>query len=136
MNTRVLIADDSKLIRTIIADVVHDIGVAEVVEAADGNEAFEAFQQQGEMDLIVMDWQMPGRSGLEVVEAIRETGSQVPIVMVTATGTSKEHVIDAVEVGVSDYVLKPFDPAVLREKLAKYCSANRSGSAKAALGTP
>ncbi len=123
MSTRVLIADDSKLIRTIIADVVHDIGATEVVEAANGNEAFDIFQQQGDIDLIVMDWQMPGRSGLEVVEAIRETGSQVPIVMVTATGTSKEHVIDAVGVGVSDYVLKPFDPAVLREKLAKYCPA-------------
>ncbi len=134
MNTRVLIADDSKLIRTIIADVVHDIGVTEVVEAANGNEAFDAFLQ-GEIDLIVMDWQMPGRSGLEVVEAIRETGSQVPIVMVTATGTSTEHVVDAVEVGVSDYLLKPFDPAVLREKLAKYCSANRSDSAKAPLET-
>ncbi len=134
MNTRVLIADDSKLIRTIIADVVHDIGVTEVVEATDGNEAFDAFLQ-GEIDLIVMDWQMPGRSGLEVVEAIRETGSQVPIVMVTATGTSKEHVVDAVEVGVSDYVLKPFDPVVLREKLAKYCSANRSDPVEAPLET-
>ncbi len=120
MSTRVLVADDSNVIRTIIADMLRDIGVKEVVEAVDGNEAVRAFQQD-EFDLVVLDWQMPGMCGLEVIEAIRATGSGVPIIMVTATGTKSEHVVDAVETGASDYLLKPFDPAVLRDKLSQYC---------------
>ena len=64
---------------------------------------------------------MPGMCGLEVIEGIRATGSEVPIIMVTATGTKNEHVVDAIETGVTEYLLKPFDPAVLREKLGHYC---------------
>ena len=119
VSTRVLVADDSNVIRTIIADMLRDIGVKEVVEAANGNEAVSAFQQN-EFGLVVLDWQMPGMCGLEVIEAVRATGSEVPIIMVTATGTKHEHVVDAVEVGASDYLLKPFDPAVLREKLGRW----------------
>ena len=125
MSTRVLVADDSKLIRTIIADMLRDFGVMGIVEAADGNEAVSAFQQD-EFDLVVLDWQMPGMCGLEVIETIRATGSRVPIIMVTATGTQNEHVVDAVEVGATDYLLKPFDPAVLREKLGKYCGRHQA----------
>ena len=125
MGTRVLVADDSKMIRTIIADMLRNLGVKEIVEAANGSEAVKAFGQD-EFDLVVSDWQMPGICGLEVVEAIRATGSEVPIIMVTATGTKPEHVVDAVEAGVSDYLLKPFSPAVLREKLGKYCRQNKS----------
>ncbi len=125
MSTRVLVADDSNVIRAIIGDMLRDIGVKDIVEAADGNEAVQAFLQY-EFDLIVLDWQMPGMCGLEVIEAIRATGSDVPIIMVTATGTKPEHVVDAVEAGANDYLLKPFDPAVLRGKLRKYCRQSKS----------
>jgi two-component system chemotaxis response regulator CheY len=117
---KVLVADDDKSMRSLIVHSLNAVGVPEVVEAADGNEAVRAFQQN-EFDLVVLDWQMPGMCGLEVIEAIRATGSEVPIIMVTATGTKQEHVVDAVEAGASDYLLKPFNPAVLREKLGKYC---------------
>ena len=100
---RVLVADDSKLIRMIIADILRELGVTKIVEATDGSEALKAFRQD-EFDLIVLDWQMPGMCGLEVIESIRESGSQVPILMVTATGTHQEHVRDAVEAGATDYL--------------------------------
>jgi two-component system chemotaxis response regulator CheY len=125
MSRKVLVADDSRLIRTIIADMLSSFGGTEIVEAVDGNEAVKAFEQN-EFDLVVLDWQMPGMCGLEVIEVIRATGSKVPIIMVTATGTQNEHVVDAVEAGVSDYLLKPFSPAVLREKLGQYCGQNKS----------
>ena len=125
MSRKVLVADDSRLIRTIIVDMLRGLGMKEVVEATDGREAVEVFREN-EFDLVVLDWQMPGICGLEVIEAIRATGSLVPIIMVTATGTNNEHVVDAVEAGVSDYLLKPFAPAVLREKLSKYCRPNAS----------
>ncbi|HYW78425.1 MAG TPA: response regulator [Thermoguttaceae bacterium] len=120
MSTRVLVADDSKLIRTMISDTVRDFGIQEIVEAVDGQEAVAAFQQNG-FDLVILDWQMPGVCGLEVIETIRATGSQVPIIMVTATGTQSEHVVDAVEAGATDYLLKPFAPSALREKISRYC---------------
>ncbi|MEE8451699.1 MAG: response regulator, partial [Thermoguttaceae bacterium] len=115
--------DDSGVIRTIIGDMLRDLGVEEVVEAVDGREAVTSFEQD-EFDLVVLDWQMPGMCGLEVIETIRATGSEVPIIMVTATGTQSEHVVDAVEAGATDYLLKPFAPAALREKLGKYCHPN------------
>ena len=124
MNTRVLVADDSNVIRAIIGDILRDLGVKDIVEAADGNEAVQAFLQY-EFDLVVLDWQMPSMCGLEVIEAIRASGSDVPIIMVTATGTKPEHVVDAVEAGANDYLLKPFDPAVLRGKLRKYCQQKK-----------
>ena len=125
MCKRVLVADDSNVIRAIVGDMLRAFGVTDIVEARDGSEAVSAFRQ-GEFDLVVLDWQMPSMCGLEVIEAIRATGSRVPIIMVTATGTKQEHVIDAVEAGATDYLLKPFDPAVLREKLGKYCCQNKS----------
>ncbi len=125
MGKRVLVADDCKVIRKIVADMLRGLGVEEVVEAIDGGEAVTAFQQN-DFDLVILDWQMPGMCGLEVIETIRTTGSEVPIIMVTATGVEHEHVVDAVEVGVSDYLLKPFDPGVLREKLGKYCRQDKS----------
>ena len=126
MSTRVLVADDSSVIRKIIGDMLRDFGVKEIVEVANGNEAVKAFEQE-EFDLVVSDWQMPGMCGLEVIEAIRATGSDVPIIMVTATGIKHEHVVDAIEAGASDYLLKPFNPAVLREKLGKYCRQSKKG---------
>ena len=122
MNMNVLVADDSSFIRALIVDTLRDLGVTDIKQAADGREALTVFRRQ-EFDLIVIDWQMPRMSGLEVVEAIRAAGHQMPILMVTATGTARENVIDAVRMGVSDYLLKPFNPATLRDKLAKYCLA-------------
>jgi len=135
MSTRVLVADDSAVIRTIISDMLRDCGVKEVIEAANGSEAVTVFQQN-EFDLVVLDWQMPGMCGLEVIEVIRAMGSRVPIIMVTATGTKNEHVVDAVEAGVSDYLLKPFDPAVLREKLEKYCLRDKPIGGNLVRGLP
>lgn len=120
MTTKVLVADDSKMSRLIITDMFLELGVDEIFEAADGREAMKAFNEN-DIDLVVVDWQMPGMCGLEVIKQIRGTGSAVPIIMVTATGTRQEHVIDAINAGASDYVVKPFDPAMLRGKLRKYC---------------
>jgi len=130
MNMNVLVADDSSFIRALIVDTLRDLGVTDIKQAADGREALTVFRRQ-EFDLIVIDWQMPRMSGLEVVEAIRAAGHQMPILMVTATGTARENVIDAVRMGVSDYLLKPFNPATLRDKLAKYCLAMPPSAAPA-----
>ncbi len=116
--TRVLVADDSSTMRKIILRSLQAVGVPTAVEAADGNEAVAMFKP-GEIDLVLTDWNMPGKTGLEVVQDIRTKDANVPIIMVT-TEAEKGRVMEAIQAGVSDYLVKPFTAETLREKLEKH----------------
>jgi len=116
MTRRILIADDDPLIRTLIS--VSLSGQAEVVEVEDGDDAL-ALLEDGEFDLILLDWDMPKMNGLRVLKAIRASGSDVPVIMVTGEAERKQ-VVAAVQSGVSDYVVKPFDMDIVREKVGKF----------------
>jgi two-component system chemotaxis response regulator CheY len=118
MSTRVLVADDSSTMRKIILRSLQAVGVPEAAEAADGVEAVNMFQKQ-EFDLVLTDWNMPNKSGLEVIKEIRALNAKVPIIMVT-TEAEKARVMDAIQAGVSDYLVKPFTAEMLREKLEKH----------------
>lgn len=115
---RVLIADDSSTMRKIIIRSLLAVGEHVATEAADGEEAIKLFKP-GEFDMVLTDWNMPGKSGLEVIQAIRGQDKQVPILMVT-TEAEKARVVQAIEAGVSDYLVKPFTADTLREKLEKH----------------
>lgn len=115
---RVLIADDSGTMRTIIKRSLESLGVTGALEAADGNQAVELFKA-GAFDLVLTDWNMPGKTGLEVVREIRALDAEVKIMMVT-TEAERTRVVQAIEAGVSDYLVKPFTGDVLREKLQKH----------------
>lgn len=115
MSTRVLVADDSSTMRKIISRALNTIGVTDVVEAADGCEAMEAFGDGG-FDLVLTDWNMPNKTGIEVLREIRETDAAVPVVMITTEG-ERRRVLEAIEAGVSDYLLKPFTADDLKSKL-------------------
>ncbi len=73
----------------------------------------------GQFDLVLTDWNMPGKTGLEVIKEIRAKDAKVPIIMIT-TEAEKSRVLAAIQAGVSDYLVKPFTPDTLREKLAKH----------------
>ncbi len=118
MSTRVLVADDSSTMRKIILRSLQAVGVSEVTEAADGDEAVDKFNP-GDFDLVLTDWNMPGKSGLEVTQEIRKKDDKIPIIMVT-TEAEKSRVMEAIEAGVSDYLVKPFTAETLREKLEKH----------------
>jgi two-component system, chemotaxis family, chemotaxis protein CheY len=118
MSTRVLVADDSSTMRKIILRSLQAVGVPEAVEAADGNQAVSLFQP-GQFDMVLTDWNMPGKTGLEVVREIRSRDPNVPIIMVT-TEAEKGRVMEAIQAGVSDYLVKPFTADTLREKLVKH----------------
>lgn len=118
---RVLVADDSGIMRKIIIRSLNSVGVSDIVEAADGQEAINAYNSN-EIDLILTDWNMPNKSGLDVVNEIRGQGSTVPIIMVT-TEAQKGQVIAAIQAGVSDYLTKPFEADDLRAKLDKFVTA-------------
>ena len=115
---KVLVVDDSGVMRKIIIRSLNAVGVNDTAEAADGAEGFTAFQA-GNFDMVLTDWNMPVRTGLELVQDIRGTGSQVPIIMIT-TEAQKTQVIAAIQAGVTDYLTKPFESDDLRAKLDKY----------------
>lgn len=118
MATRCLVADDSSTMRKIILRSLNAVGVNDITEAADGEEAIKLFGDGG-FNLVLTDWNMPGKSGLEVIQAIRATNKEVPIIMVT-TEAEKSRVLEAIQAGVSDYLVKPFTADTLRDKLAKH----------------
>ncbi len=115
---KVLVVDDSGIMRKIIIRSLNACGVSDVVEAADGREGLEAFGTNP-VDIVLTDWNMPEMNGLELLQAIRATGSTVPIIMITTEG-EKESVIQAIQAGVTDYLCKPFEQEELRDKLEKY----------------
>ena len=121
MSQKVLVVDDSGTMRKIIARALHSVGLTDIVEAGDGCEGLAAFRQEP-FRLVMTDWNMPNKSGLELVSDIRATGSTVPIFMVTTEG-EKSRVLDAIKAGVTDFLVKPFSADTLREKLNKFADA-------------
>lgn len=121
MSIKVLVADDSGTMRKIIIRSLNAVGVTDVVEAADGTDAVEKFGQF-EFDMVLTDWNMPGKTGIEVLKDIRATGSKIPVMLVTTEG-EKQRVLEAIQAGVSDYLVKPFNADQLREKIDKHLGA-------------
>ena len=117
MSLKVLVADDSGTMRKIIIRSLQAIGASETVEARDGAEAVALFKP-GEFDLVLTDWNMPNKTGPDVVREIREQDADVPIVMIT-TEAEKRRVLEAIQAGVSDYLIKPFESDALRQKVGK-----------------
>lgn len=115
---KVLVADDSGVMRKIIIRALNACGVTDIVEACDGADAIAKFSGSN-ADLIMTDWNMPNKTGLDVVREIRATGSTVPIIMVT-TEAEMSRVKEAIAAGVSDYLAKPFENDVLRQKIDKF----------------
>jgi two-component system chemotaxis response regulator CheY len=115
---RVLLADDSGTMRTIIRRSLEALGHSDIVEAADGAQATNLFKP-GEFGLVLTVWNMPAKNGIEVVREIRTLDKQVPIMMIT-TEAEKTRVIEAIQAGVSDYLVKPFTTDSLREKLGRF----------------
>jgi two-component system chemotaxis response regulator CheY len=111
-----LVVDDSATMRRILVNSLQRIGFSEFVEAEDGLQALDKFDRS--IGFIVTDWNMPNMSGLDFARALRShaMGKSVPILMVTARGV-REDIVTAVEVGVNGYIVKPFTPQVLKEKI-------------------
>ena len=111
-----LVVDDSATMRRILVNSLQRIGFAECVEAEDGRQALEKFDAG--ISFVITDWNMPNMSGIEFARALRAqpNGKTVPILMVT-TRSVREDIVTAVEAGVNNYIVKPFTPQVLKEKL-------------------
>jgi two-component system chemotaxis response regulator CheY len=110
--------------RMIITKTLGSFGITGVAEATDGQKALELFEQK-QFDLVFSDWNMPNMNGLELLGEIRKKNSTVPVIMITTEG-SKARVESAITLGVSDYLLKPFTPVALRDKVQKWVTTAKA----------
>ena len=114
-----LVVDDFSTMRRIIKNLLNDLGYQNVSEADDGKTALPILQQGG-IDFLISDWNMPGMSGLDLLKAVRADAklAKLPVLMLTAEA-KREQIVEAAAAGVNGYVIKPFTAETLKEKLSK-----------------
>jgi len=115
---KLLVVDDSSTMRRIIKNTLARLGHKDVLEGADGVEGWSVIDSNPDVDMLITDWNMPEMNGLDLVLKVRsdERFKDLPIIMVTTEG-GKTEVITALKAGVNNYIVKPFTPQVLKEKL-------------------
>lgn len=118
---RILLVDDSRATRLIVRSTIESLGLdpLEVLEAADGEEAIELLRNEKlEIDLVLADWDMPRMDGVTFLKQLRvvQPFHEIPVIMVTSQ-SSREKVTEALRWGAKDYVVKPFNSAVLLQKI-------------------
>jgi two-component system chemotaxis response regulator CheY len=114
---KALIVDDSRFIRQHMRQLLERIGVT-CEEAANGREALEVLKNSAVFDFMLVDVNMPEMSGLECVKALRDAGLQAPMkVMMVTTEADSAFICRALEYGADEFLMKPFTPESLREKL-------------------
>lgn len=120
----VLIVDDLEANRVLLERSLASTGYRTLC-ADDGASALAILRGGEAVDIVLLDWMMPGLSGLETLRAIRQSYSQdrLPVIMCTAVGED-DNVVDAIESGANDYVVKPISLPVLRARMATHM--NRS----------
>lgn len=120
--TKFLVADDTKTIRSMLREILNKLGFREVSEAEDGRQALTmmkaALAEKNPFGFIICDWNMPGFTGLDLLEARNNDPGfrHVPFLMVTIE-SDRDYVLRAVAMGVSDYVVKPFSEATIKTKM-------------------
>lgn len=115
---KILIVDDYKTMLRIIRNLLSELGFKNVDEAADGSEALEALRTK-KYDLVISDWNMEPMTGYDLLKEVRadEQLKPLPFIMVTAESKT-ENVVAAKKAGVNNYIVKPFNAATLRSKVA------------------
>ncbi|OHE20658.1 MAG: two-component system response regulator [Sulfurimonas sp. RIFOXYD2_FULL_37_8] len=115
---KLLVVDDSSTMRRIIKNTLQRLGHKDILEGGDGVEGWNVLNSNPDVDMLITDWNMPEMNGLELVKKVRADArfTDLPIIMVTTEG-GKAEVITALKAGVNNYIVKPFTPQVLKEKL-------------------
>ncbi|MFK7873741.1 MAG: chemotaxis response regulator CheY [Oligoflexales bacterium] len=117
---KILIVDDFPTMRRIVRTLLKQNGYNNFVEAEDGAQGYKMLTTEPGIEFIVSDWNMPNMTGLEFLKKVRADPKfkHLPFLMVTAEA-EKENIIEAVKSGVSNYVVKPFTGATMKEKMAR-----------------
>ena len=117
----ILVVDDFSTMRRIVKNLLTELGFTNITEADDGNTALPILEQGG-IDFLVTDWNMPGMPGIDLLKAVRNHSdpklASLPVLMVTAEA-KREQIMEAAQAGVNGYVVKPFTAETLKEKVDK-----------------
>ena len=118
-NMKILVVDDMSTMRRIVKNILKQLGFNNLEEAENGQEALKKLKADT-YGFVVSDWNMPIMMGIDMLRAIRadEKLKKIPVLMVTAEA-QKENLMEAVQAGVSNYVVKPFTAETMQEKINK-----------------
>jgi two-component system, chemotaxis family, chemotaxis protein CheY len=115
---KVMLVDDSSTIRRIQRTQITALGISTILEAENGQDAWDKLGANMPLDIMLLDWNMPIMDGFSLLKKIRadERFKSVKIIMCTSEA-EKSHVVDALKAGANNYVVKPFTPEALKEKM-------------------
>ncbi len=121
---KVLLADDKASMRNAMKEILKDLGITDIVEASDGNDAWEKIitgydsKTGSRFDVVISDMEMPGMTGLELLRAIRDTDHLNDLCFIMATTVStRQMILETMKLGIQAYILKPFDRQSVMLKL-------------------
>jgi len=119
LDMKVLVVDDFASMRRIVKNVLKQMGFTKIIEADDGSVALQVLKKE-EIGLVLCDWNMPRMTGIDLLKAVKsdEDLKDIPFLMVTAEG-QKDNVVEAVQAGVSNYIMKPFTAEAMEERVKK-----------------
>lgn len=115
--TKIMVADDDRVVRRIVSVKLSGLG-CEVSEAEDGQQALEKLEEGPPPDLLITDSLMPRVNGMQLVRNVRDSErlSRLPVIMLTAR-QGEQDIIEGLEAGLDDYVVKPFSPDELAARV-------------------
>ncbi len=113
---KILIIDDTRSVHMFVKKLLSQGHVDQVTSVYNGQEAIDLLKSNTDFDLIFLDWNMPIMEGPETLQNIRKMGIQIPVVMMT-TLSSEENINKMLELGVSEYMIKPFTVDILFQKI-------------------
>jgi two-component system, chemotaxis family, chemotaxis protein CheY len=126
-NMKILVADDMQSMRNSIKSTLKQIGFKDITEAVDGIQAL-AYLKNRKYDLLITDWNMPNMDGITLLRMIRRDAEMKNLIVLMVTAEAdKEHVIEAIKLGINDYIVKPFTADVLQKKMGKIIEKLQSG---------
>jgi len=116
---KILLVDDSSTMRRIQMNTLKSLGYEDVVQAEDGQDALNKLKENPDIKLVLLDWNMPNMNGIDCLKAIKAnpTTKAVPVMMVTSEA-EKSKIIEAIQSGASNYLVKPFEADALKEKIS------------------
>jgi two-component system, chemotaxis family, chemotaxis protein CheY len=115
---KILLVDDSNTMRRIQTNTLKQIGYSDIIEAEDGQDALNKLKSNPDVSLVLLDWNMPNMNGIDCLKAIKADAGlkSIPVMMVTSEA-EKSRIIEAIQAGAANYLVKPFHADALKEKI-------------------
>lgn len=116
---RILLVDDSRTVRLAAARIVRPLGF-EILEAEDGADALRVLKDKGPVDAVLLDWNMPIMDGLTFLKSLRADASlPQPKVVMCTTENDMSRIVEAIQAGANEYIMKPFTEDIMKDKLVE-----------------